>query len=328
METSNKNDQIIQTLNMHTEIIQLLNEMIKKLYQNYNVQAGWEMEINKDKLNYLLEVDHCSGITASKREQQIIISLTSYPDRMYDLKYTLYSLLHQSLKPDRIILWLAREQFPNGENDIAPSLLALLENGLSIMWCEDIKSYKKLIPSLEAFPDAVLVTADDDVYYPENWLESLYNSYLEFPECIHCHRAHRVAISGNGFVSYQDWEHCTTFAEPTYYAFPTGVGGILYPPAALHKDVSIRESFRRLAPTADDVWFWAMALLNHTKIKTVKNNMSKITYINYAREIGLCDESTLSMENNGPLLKNDISLNNVLTAYPNLLNILLSEFHG
>ena len=44
-------------------------------------------------------------------------SLTSFPQRMYEIHYTLYSLLTQTIKPAKVILWLGREQFPNLEKD-------------------------------------------------------------------------------------------------------------------------------------------------------------------------------------------------------------------
>jgi hypothetical protein len=40
---------------------------------------------------------------------------------------------------------------------------------------------------------------------------------------------------------------------------PTGVGGVLYPPHALHSDVTDSTLFMKLCPTADDLWFYWMA---------------------------------------------------------------------
>lgn len=83
---------------------------------------------------------------------------------MHDLKYTLYSLFRQSLKPDKIILWLASEQYPNKEQDISDTILNMQEWGLSIMWCEDIKSYKKLIPAMQMYPDDMYINNIVEAY--------------------------------------------------------------------------------------------------------------------------------------------------------------------
>lgn len=312
-------NQLIAIIDTLIKTVETEKEHINKLYSNYNVKKGWHLDINKEKINYQIKIDKDIGITAEKREKEIIVSLTSYPDRMYDIHYTLYSLLHQTLKPDRVILWLAKEQFPNMESDIADSILDLKRLGLSIMWCEDIKSYKKLIPALEQFPNDIIITADDDIYYPENWLELLYNSYLKNPEAIHCNRAHAVEIHENGFLPYEKWNKCIKTSDASYKVFPTGCGGVLYPPKSLHMDVLNKEKFMSLSPTADDVWFWAMGVLNHTKFQVVENGMHNIRYVNYAREIGLCNENTLSHVNTGNATGNDTCIMRVVQAYPELL---------
>ena len=33
------------------------------------------------------------------------------------------------------------------------------------------EEHTKLVPALKAFPNDILVTADDDVFYPVNWFE-------------------------------------------------------------------------------------------------------------------------------------------------------------
>ena len=76
-------------------------------------------------------------------DNELIVSLTSFPERMYELHYTLYSLLTQSVKPKQVILWLAKEQFPNLEKDIPARVLELQKNGLTIKWTHNIYSYKK-----------------------------------------------------------------------------------------------------------------------------------------------------------------------------------------
>ena len=90
-----------------------------------------------------------SGITSAKRNPLLIVSLTSYPLRMKTIHFTLHTLLNQSIKPDKIILWLAKEQFPRREKDVPRRIRRLRKYGLSIEWCNDIRSYKKLIPTLK-----------------------------------------------------------------------------------------------------------------------------------------------------------------------------------
>ncbi len=270
-----------------------------------------------------------TGITNEKREKNIIISLTSFPERMHDVKYTLYSLLNQTLKPNKIILWLADSQFPNKEKDLPKDVLKLKGNGLSIEWCEDLKSYKKLIPALQKYSEAVIVTVDDDIYYRENWLETLYNEYLQNPDMIHCHRAHLIKIdedSGDIDINYGNWQYCISNVEPSFKNFATGCGGILYPPNSLYKDVVNTKLFEKLSPTADDIWFWAMAVLNGTKINVVKNNQKYMIYTNIERELCRNNDFILGKINNSQN-KNTEYMNNIFKHYFDELIDKLIDFN-
>lgn len=263
------------------------------------------------------------GITEEKRKNELIVSLTSFPERMKDIKYTIYSLLNQTIKPNKIILWLADSQFPNKEKDLPKEVLNFKNNGLSIEWCDDLKSYKKLIPALLKYPQAVIITADDDVYYRENWLELLYNSYLKNPNMIHSHRGHLIKKDNNSNdidINYSNWSKCIENVEPSFLNFATGCGGILYPSNSLYKDVINVKLFQKLTPTADDIWFWAMAVLNGTKINIVKNNQKDMIYTNLDRELCRNNDLTLAKINNNQN-KNMEQLNNVLEYYKELKTI-------
>ncbi|GHT94915.1 hypothetical protein FACS1894122_11990 [Alphaproteobacteria bacterium] len=104
------------------------------------------------------EIDNFKGlgITSIKRTTQLIVSLTSYPERMYDMHFALYSLLNQTLKPDAIVLWLSKEEFPNGEKEVPDNVLKMREHGVAIKFYEkNIRQFLKFIPSLKEYPDEI-----------------------------------------------------------------------------------------------------------------------------------------------------------------------------
>ena len=49
--------------------------------------------------------------TFNTRETQIVVSLTTYGGRIHEVYKTIQSLFMQSVKADRIILWLAEDEF-------------------------------------------------------------------------------------------------------------------------------------------------------------------------------------------------------------------------
>ncbi|WP_158657034.1 glycosyltransferase, partial [Helicobacter aurati] len=253
---------------------------------------------------------------------QLIVSLTSYPQRIYQVYYTVYSLLTQTYKPDKIILWLSSDEFPNRLQDLPHSLVCLRRFGLEIVWCSgNLKPYKKIIHALEAYKDCAIVIADDDALYPRDWLEKLVFAYRENPRSIHCHLASRLSLDSHGsLIPYTQWSsviHTDSLQDSTSFLYlANGLGGVLYPPNSLYQDVLDSNLFTRLCPLGDDIWLWAMALLQGTKIHVVANNYHQFFITDWAtQDTALwrvnCDEGY-----------NDVQLNNILTYYPQLLQIL------
>ncbi|WP_300754472.1 glycosyltransferase [uncultured Brachyspira sp.] len=218
------------------------------------------------------------------RKEKLIVSLTSYPERIYDIDIVIYSIINQSIKPDKIILWLSYDEFPNCENDVPTNILNLKKFGLEIKFCKNIYSYKKLIYALKEFPNDIIVTADDDIYYPYNWLEKLYNSYLDNPNYIHCHRAFLIKKTKSTILPITQWEfirNVNNSYKASYLNYFTTGAGVLFKKKYLHEDVFNEELFKKLAPTDDDKWFFLMSVLNNTKINVVNNNICDIIDIGY-----------------------------------------------
>ena len=267
-----------------------------------------------------IEINNNFHNKAISRNIDIVVSLTSYPARINTVNKVIKSLLNQSFKPDKVILWLAPEQFNNNKQNLPKQLLELQNNGLSIEWYHDIKSYKKLIPALKKYPNSIIVTADDDLIYPTDWLQNLYKSYLTNPEHIHCYRAHRISLGKNKTIlPYRQWIWNTNCKKASFNNFFTGVGGILYPPKCLYKDILREDLFMTLCPTNDDIWFWAMTVMNNKKIKLIKNNHLKLEFLEGSQNTEFCLYKKNVLEN-----KNDEQLNNILQYYPQILNKIFS----
>ena len=257
-------------------------------------------------------------------EADVIISLTSFPKRIHNVKYTILSLFNQSLKAKKIVLYLAEDEFPNKENDIPPDLLLFKNWGLEIRWCENFRSYKKLIPALEDFPNEVIVTADDDVHYYEDWLKILWQEHLKYPQEIIAHRTRIISFDKNNAIdSYDDWKISYDPVEGSFLNFFTGVGGILYPKNSLHSDVLNKELFRELCPYGDDIWFWGMAVKNNTKIRIPNNCIPYLNNTEVVRELvnGQIASLWAYNENGG----NDYQLENLFNHFPEIKEKILNE---
>ena len=252
-----------------------------------------------------------SGVNQIKREVPVVVSLTSYEERFDDLVISLYSLLNQTIKPDRIILWLSDEF--EGVNDLPYEITRFIKNGLEIRFVKDIKSYTKAVYAFKEFPNAIVVTADDDIYYPKNWLEKLYHSYITHPQDIQVHRAHRVKLKEGVIAPYESWDKHIEEESARYDNFLTGVGGVLYPPGCFSKEVLREDVFLKEAPTADDIWFWVMALINNRKIRVVKNHIRTLACTNIFYQLGIFKRKNLYSINR--IGENDRQLKNLMKFY-------------
>jgi hypothetical protein len=178
-------------------------------------------------------------------------------------------LLDQTVRADRIVLWLAHADVPA----LPKTVTRLQRRGLEIRTCEDLRSYKKLVPALHAFPDAYIVTADDDLEFARNWLEVLIESFSPQDRSILCHRAHRSARWHDGrLTNYVDWEfdvQDTKARSPSIDIIATTGAGALFPPRVLPGFATEAPLFRRLCPDGDDVWFWWCARLAGTPTRKV-----------------------------------------------------------
>ena len=255
------------------------------------------------------------GINPVKRDVPIIVSLTSYEARFKDLEISLYSLLNQSLKPDRIILWLSDEI--ESLNDLPYEITKYIKNGLEIRFVKDIGSYTKAIYAFKEYSEAIIVTADDDIYYPKKWLERLYHSYIAHPKDIQVHRAHRVRLKDRKILPYEKWEKHVQEESARFDNFLTGVGGVLYPPNCFLSEVFRNDIFLKYAPTADDIWFWFMALISNRRIRVVQNHIKTLSCTNLLRQILPNRKTLYSINSTG---RNDEQVENLMKFYQN--NIL------
>ena len=216
-----------------------------------------------------------AGVNTRRRDFKLLVSLTSYPARLPSVFLTIESLLSQTLKPDRIILWLAKSEL--GQEEIPLRLRKQQERGLEIRFVnENLRSYKKLVYAVVAFSDHHIVTCDDDMMYPKGFLQGLYRGYRRHPDCIIAYRSRVMSRSGECQLStYNQWPFYNrtlhNIPEHGYSIFPTANAGIWYPPHSLDAQISDRV-FMSLCPTADDIWFKAMSLLARTKVVMAKSH--------------------------------------------------------
>jgi hypothetical protein len=283
----------------------------KFLYEIYFFLTG--KKINRYKIDrkiYQFQKFHVK----KKCIDGLIVSLTTYGERLKDIRYTLYSILDQNILPEKVVLWISHDDY---EKNLA--YIKYLERifntpYLDIRKTENIFSYKKLIPALENFPDCYILTADDDIYYRKNWLKKIWDEHKKNPENIICHVAHKILLKGKEVLPYIQWKKNVRDIKPSFFLFGCGGGGVLYHRLYLHKDVVKEDIFLKLAPTADDIWFYFMVVMNNRKYQVVKRPYNRLKYTDIYKEYGLNNKQTLESQNvdNG---RNDVQFASLVKYY-------------
>lgn len=197
-----------------------------------------------------------------------VVSLTSYGERIARAHHAIESIGLGTLRPSRLVLWLAQDELDRG---LPAPLRRLQRRGLVVAGCPDWGPHKKYYPEVVAgLPAGVpLVTADDDVLYPPGWLASLVAAWRDAPQAVACHRARRIGVDAEGrLLPYRQWPGCFSDA-PSALNFSVGGSGVLYPPAMCDALRAGGTAFMDVCPRADDIWLNATAQRQGVPVRQV-----------------------------------------------------------
>lgn len=275
-------------------------------------------KINKVLVNWLFPITQClKSDCGVDKESKVIVSLTSYPARIKSVWVTISSLLQQTRKPYKVILWLAEEQFP--DKKLPKRLKKLEKRGLEIQFCEDLKPHKKYYYAMKNYSGYIIVTADDDILYPENHLEGLWKGHEKYPDAVVCNWSHQIAFDGAGnFATYDAWVD-DGGSRPAYSTLAVGCNGVLYPEGSLSKEAFFKQNIMDYALDADDLWLKCMEILNGRK--AVNCNETVLIYFSLlsTKKTGLWKTNT------GHKGNNDRIWNRLMKLYPEVKGRLLEE---
>lgn len=235
-------------------------------------------------------------LNTEKRKEKVIVSLTSYPARIGYVHLAIKSLMLQSYKPDRIILWLAEEQFP--DKKLPAELTDLCKYGLEIIWMHDIYGHKKYFyPILNQQENELVITYDDDIIYPKNSIKRLMKKHKCFPNCVVCERGQVIDFAK--IDNPGRWKTISSrgVSRPIYGMNPSPGGGCLIPYGAFYKDAIDEEKIRRLAYKNDDLWYMFMCAENGTKIVKTRKYHRYFSLVSGSQEEQMATDNVINNRN-------------------------------
>lgn len=235
------------------------------------------------------------GLNTEQRNQKIILSLTSYPQRFSTLEVCLKSLLLQRLKPDKIIVWYDCE-----DAQITPRMREMERYGVSFKHVElNLKAHKKYFYAMQEYKEDIVITVDDDVIYPSTMVQSLIKTHEKYPDCVCARRVHKIVYNSSGIQPYNSWiDCCHSEKAPSEHLLATGVGGILYVPC-LFTDNNMFDANQIIEYClgADDIWLYCFERKLGIKVVWAPCIVEAGYVIKKAQKTSLMNINTLQNQN-------------------------------
>lgn len=227
----------------------------------------------------------------NNEKPQVVVSMTSFPAAIPYAAQAIDYILKGSVLPDKLVLYVTLSQFEADDSTLVSLRQLAKEQPVFELrnYDRDIRSYRKLIPALQDFPEAIIVTVDDDVRYHPHMLRDLLALHRRIPNAILAHRAKHIKPG----KPYRQWKKYRWYhflfkrIHRTHLTLQTGCAGVLYPPHALKAEMLDVELFTTLAPSTDDIWFWAAGIANGYPVVPVPFGHNKPKGLHKPKELSL-----------------------------------------
>lgn len=245
-------------------------------------------------------------------DKKVIISMTTIPCRQERLKANINSILEQSYIFDKLIINvddnLSNEEyeFYNNFSEIDKRIVI---NKSDAKW----RSCNKLLPTLKLYPDEVIITCDDDIYYPIDCFKELIDQYNKTPDCIIAHEVNPIIIN-NDFTYVDVFNgYDIKLKQKEYGKYLSNC--CLFPPHVFdNTDLFDYEKMMECTNgTHDELWFWVNSMLN--SIQCIG--------LNYVHSFG--PEHLKEYTENEYALHHINSQNDVMRAYMDKINHLYGK---
>lgn len=253
------------------------------------------------------------GLNLKPRTKHIVVSLTSIPSRIHAVPFVVDALLNQTMLPDKIILYLNADEFK--DTKFPEELILQQQLGLEIKYCDNLKPHKKYFYTMQAYPEDIVITVDDDLVYNVDLIEKLYKSYLLHPHAVSAMRARLITFDENNKLNpYCYWPLINDknwVGKELMSLLSTTGAGTLFPPHCLHVETFHKANLQGNCLEADDLWLKVMEVMQRTPVVLVTHKFKLVT-------LQGTQENTLFMKNKSG--NNDKQMQKILAIYNNYPN--------
>lgn len=290
--------------------------------------------INRTEAEYKAKRLRHKGTTDSSREKRIIINVSLTPERVGDTHLALYSLLVQTLKPDKLILWINEEDFPD-KAALPETILTLQDYGLEIKFCLHKGTANALSAACLEYPADIHVTASDYLFYPVDWLSDLYRAHDMFTDCIIAHKTITPVTLLKELLPPNTEVNNVKPLISAYHQIAINEEGALYPPCVCKHIAAYRDNAFSQKRAEANSQLWATCV--NARIKTVCTPApTPVQYIDSSRDFTESTENAMHsneieesyrLENSGweKILLSEYTSTDYFTGFGNLAKKIAHE---
>jgi Glycosyl transferase family 2 len=209
------------------------------------------------------QVRFIHGTLASGRKSddpRVIVSLSTVPDRIENLRPTIRSLLKQTRPPDEIVLAIPEFSVRERRPYVVPKYILRLPR-VRVLHCpEDWGPATKFIGAIQdelaaGRENTLIMVVDDDRLYPRDALETYLYYSEQLPNAALCFR-------GAAMPSTLDWDDAKMIygrdlREPCPVAVITGCGSYIVRPRFFDRSLWDYSGAPSVAFYIDDIWISA-----------------------------------------------------------------------
>lgn len=189
--------------------------------------------------------------------RRVIVSLSTVPSRINNLRATIQSLLKQTRPPDEIILAVPEFSIREDRPYVVPEYLLGLSRLRLLRSEKDWGPATKFIPVIQqefaaGRGDTLVMVLDDDRVYPRDALATYLHYTAQLPDAALCFR-------GAAMPRSLDWRDATMIKgnqlrEPDRVAVITGCGSYLIQPRFFDESLWDYSKAPQAAFYMDDIW--------------------------------------------------------------------------
>jgi hypothetical protein len=220
----------------------------------------------------------------------VVVSLTSYGSRIDTVHLAIESIARGTVRPARMILWI---DSVDDLRALPPALERQKTRGLEVLLSDNFGPHTKYYPYVESEEEfsTPVVTADDDILYPVDWLSGIMTAHRSHPESIVGYWIRRMGLDADGRpTTYTSWPYASDTRSHAGNV-PLGVSGVLYPTEMLARLREQGRAFLSVAPYTDDLWLHAIALRSGVHVRQISDRPVHFLTLPGTQEVSLASQN-------------------------------------